>query len=106
VIDFLEETFAARPRAHWEAFLAELDVCWAPVNDLRTGLDLEQVRTRGMVLVDEDGREYLGAPLKFAEEPPRPALRSPEQGGDTASVLAELGYDAAAVARLREGGVV
>lgn len=106
VIDFLEATFAARPRAHWEAFLAELDVCWAPVNDLRTGLDLEQVRARGMVLVDEDGREYLGAPLKFAEEPPRPELRSPEHGGDTAALLAELGLDAAAVARLREGGVV
>ena len=106
VIAFLEETFAARPRAHWEAFLAELDVCWAPVHDLRTGLDLEQVRARGMVLVDEDGREYLGAPLKFAEEPPRPGLRSPEHGGDTESLLAELGYDDAALARLREGGVV
>jgi crotonobetainyl-CoA:carnitine CoA-transferase CaiB-like acyl-CoA transferase len=106
VIAFLEETFAAQPRAHWEAFLEGLDVCWAPVNDLRTGLDLEQVRARGMVLVDEDGREYLGAPLKFAAEPPRPCLRSPEHGGDTAALLAELGLDAAAVARLRADGVL
>ena len=105
VVAFLEETFASRPRDHWLAFMDGLDVCFAPVNDLRTGLDLEQTRARGMVLEDEAGREHLGTPLKYASEPGAPTLSSPPHGADTDALLSELGYDAAAVAALRADGV-
>lgn len=105
VVRFLEETFASRDREHWLAFMAELDVCYAPVNDLRTGLDLPQTRARGMVLEDERGREHLGTPLKFTEEAGAPRLASPAHGADTPALLAELGYDAEAVAALRADGV-
>lgn len=105
VIEFLEATFASQPRAHWLAFLDGLDVCFAPVNDLRTGLDLEQTRAREMVLEDASGKEHLGTPLKFAREPAAPVLSSPEHGADTDALLAELGYSPDAIAELRRAGV-
>ncbi len=105
VIAFLEETFRQRTRAEWEAFMADLDVCFAPVNDLRTGLDHPQVRAREMVMEDERGHEHLGVPLKFADEPARPRLSAPAHGADTDALLEELGIDAAERARLHAEGV-
>jgi crotonobetainyl-CoA:carnitine CoA-transferase CaiB-like acyl-CoA transferase len=105
VVAFLEETFAGRTRAEWEAFMADLDVCFSPVNDLRTGLDLPQTRAREMVLEDGNGKEHLGVPLKYAEEPAAPRLRAPAHGADTDAILRELGVDADELARLRTDGV-
>ena len=106
VVAFLEDTFASAPRAHWEAFLAPLDVCWAPVNDLRTALDEPQLAARGMVLKDEVGKEFLGAPLKFLEEPPAPKLKSPDHGGHSAELVRALGRSEAEVAALLADGVI
>ena len=105
VVDFLTTTFATRTRAKWEAFMTDLDVCFAPVNDLRAGLSLAQTRAREMVLEDELGREHLGVALKFAEEPAQPRLQSPGHGADTDALLEELGLDGAERARLRATGV-
>jgi crotonobetainyl-CoA:carnitine CoA-transferase CaiB-like acyl-CoA transferase len=105
VVEFLTETFRSRTRAEWEAFMADLDVCFAPVNDLRTGLELPQTRAREMVLVDPEGREHLGVPIKFADEPAEPHLQSPRHGADTEAILAGLGLPADEIARLREAGI-
>lgn len=105
VVEFLEATFRSRTRAEWEAFMADLDVCFAPVNDLRTGLDLPQTRAREMVLLDDSGKEHLGVPIKFRQEPAAPQLQSPDHGADTDALLERLGYDKAARARLRADGV-
>ena len=48
----------------------------------------------------------LGFPIKFAEAPCTLRHPAPEIGADTDAVLAELGYSAADIARLREAGVV
>jgi len=106
VVAFLEDTFASAPRAHWEAFLAPLDVCWAPVNDLRMALDEPQLAARGMVLKDEVGKEFLGAPLKFLEEPPAPKLKSPDHGGHSAELIRALGRSEAEVAALLADRVI
>jgi len=105
VVEFLTATFRSRTRAEWEAFMADLDVCFAPVNDLRTGLDLPQTRVREMVLIDAAGLEHLGVPLKFTEEPAQPNLAAPRHGADTDTILAELGVDAEALAQLRAAGI-
>ena len=105
VVAFLEATFASRDREHWLAFMADLDVCFAPVNDLRTGIDLPQTRAREMVLTDAQGREHLGVPLKFASEPAQPRLQSPGHGEQTERLLGELGLSAEEIAQFRADGV-
>lgn len=105
VVEFLEATFRSRTRAEWEAFMADLDVCFSGVNDLRTGLNHPQVRAREMVLVDERGHEHLGVPLKFTNEPGQPRLVAPRHGADTDALLEALGIDARERARLHEEGI-
>jgi crotonobetainyl-CoA:carnitine CoA-transferase CaiB-like acyl-CoA transferase len=106
VVAFLADTFAGRTREEWVRFFAGLDVCFAPVNDLRTGLDLPQTRHREMCIEDNTGREHLGTPLKFATEPARLRLEAPAHGEHTDAILAELGYGAADREGLRARGVV
>ena len=75
VKDFLKDTFASQPLAHWESFLTPLDVCWAPVKDLYEALQSPQLAAREMLLEFKPGddaakrRTALGIPIKFANEP-------------------------------------
>ena len=81
-------------------------MCWAPVKDLRTALNEPQLAARGMVLKDEVGKEFLGAPLKFLEEPPAPKLKSPDHGGHSAELIRALGRSEAEVAALLADRVI
>ncbi len=97
VREFLRETFAAQPLPHWEAFLAPLDVCWAPVRTLREALASEQVRSRGMCeVVEQRGFggghvTQLGIPIRYREEPGRIDPEIPQLGEHTYAVLQALG---------------
>ncbi len=73
---FLKETFATRTRDAWEAWLAELDVCAAPVLDLHEAFHHPQTAAREMMVRDAEGNLHIGLPIKYAEEPGRldPAL--------------------------------
>lgn len=104
VIDFFEATFRTRSQADWLAFLDELDVCFAPVNDLRRGLDHPQVAHRGMRLIDERGYEHLGTPFKFDDEPGRVRFEAPRYGEHTREILRQLGYGDDEAAALIAGG--
>ena len=106
VIDFLQQTFAQRTQVQWIDFFADLDVCFAPVNNLRQGFDLAQTREREMLLVDDAGREHIGAPMKFLREPAHPDLVAPAHGEQTDSLLAGLGYSIEEIAALRSDGAV
>ena len=88
VIDFLRETFRQRDLAEWMSFLAELDICFAPVNALPEALDDPNVRARDMLLIDESGRRHVAPPIRFRHEPAVPNLREPLLGEHTAEVLA------------------
>jgi crotonobetainyl-CoA:carnitine CoA-transferase CaiB-like acyl-CoA transferase len=106
VVAFLEQTFATRTQAEWVSFFEGLDVCFAPVNDLRTGLDLPQTKHRQMSLIDETGKEHLGTPLKFLSEPAELNLVAPAHGQHSVAILEELGYDSEAIEALQARGVV
>jgi crotonobetainyl-CoA:carnitine CoA-transferase CaiB-like acyl-CoA transferase len=106
VVAFLEQTFATRTQSEWVEFFKDLDVCFAPVNDLRTGLDLPQTQHRKMSLIDESGKEHLGTPLKFTNEPAELNLVAPGHGQHSVAILEELGYDSEAIEALQASGVV
>lgn len=104
---FLKQTFITRPLSHWEAFLAPLDVCWAPVRTLREALASEQVVHRQMRLEFEQrghggGRvTELGIPIKYREEPGRVNPEIPALGEHNDEVLGALGLDAGQRVRAR-----
>ena len=106
VVAFLEETFRGRTKAEWIEFFADLDVCFAPVNDLRAGLDLPQTRHREMCVTDEDGKQHLGTPLKFTEEPASINFRAPAHGEHSEAIVRTLGYDDDEVTHLRDQHVI
>ncbi|MEA2292043.1 MAG: alpha-methylacyl-CoA racemase [Solirubrobacteraceae bacterium] len=108
----VEAVFAARTRDEWTAFAAEHDCCLEPVLELDEALDSPLVRARGMVVeLDQPGVDgpvrQLGVPVKLSRTPGDPARApGPALGEHTDAVLAEAGYDAGAIARLKADGAV
>jgi crotonobetainyl-CoA:carnitine CoA-transferase CaiB-like acyl-CoA transferase len=106
VREFLRETIATQPLAYWEAFLAPLDVCWAPVRTLKDALASEQVRARGMRQEFEQkgfggGRvTHLGIPIRFQQEPGRIDPEIPQLGEHTHPVLEAMGLSAEEATRV------
>jgi crotonobetainyl-CoA:carnitine CoA-transferase CaiB-like acyl-CoA transferase len=103
---FLRERFANRTLAEWSAFLAEMDVAWAPVRTLHEAVTSELATARQMVVESPAGQPHLGLPIKFRQEPGRldPALD--ELGASTLAVLREAGFDDAGVQALVASGAV
>lgn len=103
---FLSETFKTRTQAEWIEWFADVDCGFAPVQDLREAADDAQTRARDMILLDDAGREHLGVPMKFANEPAQPILDLPGLGADADAILTALGYDEPQIASLRKSQVI
>ncbi|MCU0757946.1 MAG: CoA transferase [Steroidobacteraceae bacterium] len=106
MIDFLRATFAQKTRAEWVEWFRGRDISFAPVNDLREAFDDPHARARGMRLVDEAGREHIGVPIRFSDEPGHPKFSLPRLGADNGRILAQLGYSDAEVARMAAEGAI
>lgn len=103
---FLKELFLTRTQAEWIAWMADKDIAFAPVQNLREALDDPQARARVMVVEDARGWEHVGNPLKFANEPPAPVFSIAEIGEHSEALLGELGYDEADIAKLVSAGTI
>ena len=106
VQEFLGATFATKPLAHWVIFLENVDCCWAPVKRVREGLMSAQVKARELKIDYPDGTSHLGIPIKFTAEPGKVNKAAPGLGEHTAAVLAEAGYGAAEIEKLRAAGAI
>ena len=116
LIGALDEIFRTRTRAEWgERFDAEEELWWAPVQSAEEVLADEQAHAAGgfVEVPDGDGTTLLPAtPVDFHESPGAarslaPRGMAPEHpGAQTDELLAELGRDAAAIAKLRSDGIV
>jgi crotonobetainyl-CoA:carnitine CoA-transferase CaiB-like acyl-CoA transferase len=104
--DFLCATFRSKPRAHWEEFLAPLDVCWAPVRTLKDAFDDPHTGERAMRLRDEAGNDHIGVPVKFHYEPATPALSLPEFGQHSEELARKAGLAEEQVRALKTRGVI
>jgi crotonobetainyl-CoA:carnitine CoA-transferase CaiB-like acyl-CoA transferase len=110
LIAMLDEIFATRTRDEWGAiFDAEGDVWWAPVQDLGEVLADPQVAAAGGLVEVPDGDATIlmpATPADFEGTPGAPRSAAPGQGEHTDEVLAALGREEAAIAALRDRGIV
>jgi crotonobetainyl-CoA:carnitine CoA-transferase CaiB-like acyl-CoA transferase len=109
LIGLLDATFATRTRAEWGAALDREDMWWAPVQSTEEVLaDAQAWAGNGFVEVPDDGASVtmVNTPVDYLGTPSAPRSLPPELGEHTDEILAELGRDGAAVARLRADGVV
>ena len=106
----VERVFLERTRAEWQRFASEHDCCLEPVLNLDEALDSELVRARDMVLeLYQPGAgavRQLGVPVKLERTPGGAQGPGPGLGEHTDEVLANLGYSAGEVEKLKEAGAV
>ncbi len=106
----LEEIFAQGTVKEWMARLEAQDVLCAPVNRYRDLPADPQVVASGMLVEQDDPRagriRTLATPVRFSRTPGTLRTPAPALGEHTDAVLAEAGFDAAEIARLRQAGIV
>lgn len=104
VKDFFTDTFKSRTQAEWIEWFADVDAAFAPVNDLRQGIEDPQIRAREMIVEDERGNEHLGIAIKFRHEPGRFDPRPPALGEHNAELARAVGFSAAEIRAMEESG--
>jgi crotonobetainyl-CoA:carnitine CoA-transferase CaiB-like acyl-CoA transferase len=103
---FFKETFRTKTMAEWEALLAPVDVCWAPVRSLKDAFEDPYAIERGQILTDDDGQRHLGPPIRFRHEDGCPDLRIPAYGEHSEAIAAEAGLAPEAIAALKARGAL
>lgn len=104
VRQFFRETFSEQSQAYWVEWFEDVDAAFAPVNNLREGMNDPQVQFREMIVHDENGHEHIGIPLKFLNEPGRVNFALPALGEHNEEIARSLGYsDEEVIALARDG---
>jgi crotonobetainyl-CoA:carnitine CoA-transferase CaiB-like acyl-CoA transferase len=106
----LIQRFARRTVAEWLERLGNAGVPCGRVRSVPEALAAEQVRARGAVvdlphpLIPD--LKVINIPFKLSDTPGAPSSPPPRLGEHTERVLAELGYDPAAIRELAQMGVI
>jgi alpha-methylacyl-CoA racemase len=101
----LERLFATRTRAEWAALLEGTDACASAVLSLTEAADHPHLRHRRTYRRAGNVLQPAPAP-RFSRTATDLGLPPPAPGAHTDEILAGLGFDSAAIARLRHEGVV
>jgi crotonobetainyl-CoA:carnitine CoA-transferase CaiB-like acyl-CoA transferase len=106
----LRAIFRSRPRDEWVRLLHTEDVCAGPVLGVDEVVRDPQLTGRGLFQAVEHPTlgsvPQIAFPVKLSATPGRMERPPPELGADTEAILAELGYDAARIAALRQEGAI
>ena len=99
--DELCALFRTRTRDEWHKMLADTDACCHPVYNLEEALASAPVQALGMLT--EMG---LRPPVQLSRQHMPAPTSAPLLGEHTDQILAELGYDDAALRDLRARGII
>jgi crotonobetainyl-CoA:carnitine CoA-transferase CaiB-like acyl-CoA transferase len=110
VFAHFREQFKMRTRDEWFEELKEKDICVAPVYGLDEAFNDPHNLARGMVVEVEHPQagkvKQVGIGTKLSDTPGEVRAAAPYPGQQTDEVLQALGYEAEAIASLRERGAV
>ena len=109
LIAHLNEIMRRHTSAHWVEALSKVGVPCGPINTIDQTFADPQVQHLGIARPVNHPtlgpQKVVGQPIHLSGYPQPDELRpTPAQGENTEDVLSELGYDAAAIAGLRERG--
>ncbi|MET4359064.1 crotonobetainyl-CoA:carnitine CoA-transferase CaiB-like acyl-CoA transferase [Bradyrhizobium sp. RT9b] len=107
----LVERLKTKTVAHWCEIFAAAGIPHAPILSVGAALDHPHTRARGMIVEFEHQKcgtvKAVGSAIHINGAPvPGSATPGPMLGEHTEQVLAELGYNSAAIARLRAEGAI
>ncbi len=109
LVRLLDEIFATRTIEDWGPVFDANDVWWAPVQNLDQVVADPQLRAGGGFVEVPDGPStttMVATPVDFSGTPWAVRAMPPDLGEHTDEVLAELGYDEAAIAEMRAAHAV
>jgi formyl-CoA transferase len=117
LIPALQAITRTRSTAQWISLLEDKAVPCGPINDMGQAFADAQVKARGLVVNQPLAPIFtahtaiksiatVASPLRLSATPPVLRRAPPALGEHTEEVLAELGLDVAAMAGLRQAGVV
>lgn len=106
----LAERLAGQPSEAWLRRLRAAEIPVEPIRDIGAAFDAEEAAALGMAATVEHPAlgtlRQAGIPLRFEATPGSIRSAPPLLGEHTDEILAELGYDARAIAALRADGVI
>lgn len=97
--------FASRSREDWCALLEATDACFAPVLDMLEAPAHPHNAARGTFIEVAGVVQPAPAP-RFSRSTPEPSTPASRPGADSAAILADWGFDDAAIAALRTAGAL
>lgn len=101
---FFRDIFLTQDQTYWVDWFEDVDAAFAPVKNLREGMDDPQVRFREMIIEDAQGNEHIGMPIKFLKEPGRVSFAAPALGEHNHEIAQSLGYSDAQLVAMQEAG--
>lgn len=106
----LTERFSRHPVEHWIDTLEQAGIPCGPIYRPEQILEHPHLAARGMVVGMDHPRagrvRTLGNPIKMSRTAPHAERPAPLLGEHTEEILAELGFDAAAIGKLRKAGAI
>ena len=99
------EVFRQKTQADWTAIFEGSDACVTPVLSWSEAPHHPHLAARG-TFVEADGVTQAAPAPRFSRSPADPLKPVPAPGQDTGAVLAELGYDDAAIRTLSQSGIL